>query len=1071
MQIVLPVSFSYLEMTLLLLLISILAISFLIGRKYYILKQNSHDRSNSILNNIQDGVYRTDLDGNMIWCSPSALKILRVNSPEIIKKVNVKDFYVNPEHRNELLTKLQENGQVSNYETLLRRMDGGEIVISCNSTYWYDDNGKIAGIEGVFRDITENKQAKKALIESEEKYRSLVEGASEAIFSVDSNGIFLYMNNVAAKRLEGNPENFIGKTMWEVFPKHIADSQMISIGKVFENGIGRSSQTATIIGGKKYRYSTNLQPIKDSLGEISAVLGVARDITSLINTQQDLQNERDFVESLLETANSLIVCMDKYARITVFNREIERLTGYSRDEVIGKSWPEIFLPKDHYHHKIDNFEEWVRKNPSDQLEAQIKTKTGELRTILWSNSTLFHPDSDEFTAITVGLDITDKKEIEKAQKESEARFKESLKYSQTVLYRLDLKTNTYDYISDIVYDFIGYTPEEIIKMGADGVNDLVHPDDKEFQANYRYKLFEIDKGDQSTRYTESRIKAKNGNYIWSGDSHALVRDDNGEPLYIIGCARDITKHKLVEHKLRQSELLNRKTLDSIDEAIHVINLNMEIVLMNNTFLSWCDKFGMQTDVIGKSIFDLFPFLPKTIKQEYQQVLQTGETFVTEEKNRIGGKTVITETRKIPVMDDGTITSLVTIIRDITFQRQAEAARIESELRFHEALENSHDILYRLNLKTNLYDYMSNSVFKLTGYTRDEVLAVKSDGINTITHPDDLKITENYRKRLIEADQGKEISHTIEYRIQHKDEHYIWLGDSHTLIRDAEGEPIYIIGVARDITAQKLSEIRHKARINLLDNLRKANDIDSCLEYGCRAILEANLFERAVLTLHNNKKEIVNIGYIGLDDETIKAARNAPPPNDALLAKLTQKQFRISNSYFIPAESGVLYVQTDRFVSQEDFSDLTYSTWSPGDELFVPIKGDSDKYEGWLSVDTPMNRKRPTLEIITLLEETVDIVTQKIREINTQNILDEKHNALIESEEKYRNLIDSSPDAIVIMKNGKVAFVNSMYNKLLGYKLGELGDELGFGKLIHKDDLEVVYQRMKDRKAGKEVPNL
>ncbi|MCP4631838.1 MAG: PAS domain S-box protein, partial [candidate division Zixibacteria bacterium] len=1037
-------------------LILISAILFLIGRKYYILKQNNHDRSDSILNNIQDGVYRTDLDGNMLWCSPSALRILRVNSPAIIKKVNVKDFYVYPEHRNELLTKLQENGQISNYETLLRRMDGSEIVISCNSSYWYDAKGEIAGIEGVFRDITENKQAKKSLIESEEKYRSLVEGASEAIFSVDSNGVFLYMNNVAAKRFNGNPKNFIGKTMWDIFPKNIADSQMSSIGKVFENGTGRSSQTITIIGGKKFRYSTNLQPIRDSLGKISAVLGVARDITSLIKTQQDLQNERDFVESLLETANSLIVCLDKYANITVFNSEIERLTGYSRNEVIGKSWPDIFLPKDHYHHKIDNFEEWVRKNPSDQLEAQIKTKTGEIRTILWSNSTLFHAGSDEFTAITVGLDITEKKKIEEAQIESETRFKESLKYSQAILYRLNLKTNTYDYMSEAVYDITGYTPEEVIAMGADGVNALAHPDDRDIHLSYRYKLFETDKGDLATHYFESRIKGKDGKYIWSGDSHALVRDENGEPLYIIGCARDITERKQIEQTLRQSELLNRKTLDSIDEAIHVINTDLEIVLINNTFLSWCDEFNLETDAIGKSIFDIFPFLPEGIREEYGQVLQTGESLLTEDEIYIGDKKIITETRKIPVMDNGTITSFVTIIRDITFQRQAEAARIESESRFHEALENSYDILYRLNLKTNLYDYMSNSVFKLTGYTRDEVLAVESDGINTITHPDDLKITENYRKRLIEADQGKEISHTIEYRIQHKDGHYIWLGDSHTLIRDAEGEPIYIIGVARDITAQKLSEIRHKARINLLNNLRKANDIDSCLEYGCQAIFEANLFERAVLTIHNDKKEIVNIGYIGLDAETIKAARNAPPPNDDLLAKLTQKQFRISNSYFIPAESGVLYVQTDRFVSQEDFSDLTYSTWSPGDELFVPIKGDSDKYKGWLSVDTPMNRKRPTLEIITLLEETVDIVTQKIREINAQNILDEKHNALVESEEKYRNLIDSSPDAIVIMKNGKVVFVNSMYNKLLGYKLGELGDELGFGKLIHKDDLEAVY---------------
>ncbi len=829
-EILLPILLGNLEIILLFILLLALAIIIILRRKNYILQRESERQSDSILNNITDGVYRTDMDGNMLWCSQSAMKILGVFSPGILKEVNVKDFYVYPEQRSDLLVKLQEHGQVTNYEALMRRMDGSKIFISCNSTYWRDKNGNIAGIEGVFRDITERKKAKEALIESEEKYRSLVEGASEAIFSVDYEGVFLYMNNVAAERHDGTPENFIGKTMWDIFPKHVADPQMALIREVFKTTRGHSAETMTMLKGKKYRYSTNMQPIKDSSGKISAVLGVARDITSMIQTQQDLKNERDFVESLLETANSLVVCMDKYARITVFNKEIEKLTGYSREEVIGKNWPDLFLPKDHYHHKIDNFEDWVREHQSDRLEGKIKTKSGELRTILWSNSTLFHPDSDEFTAIAIGFDITDNKKIEQAQIESEARFNESLKYSQAILYRLNLKTNTYDYMSNAVYDITGFTPEEVIAMGADGVNALAHPDDRDIHLNYRYKLIEADKDGLSTHYFESRIKGKNGNYIWSGDNHALIRDSDGEPLYIIGCARDITERKQIEQTLRQSELLNRKTIDSIDEAIHVIDTDLKIILINETFIKWCEELNVEADLKGKSIFDVFPFLPEKVKEEYQQVIKTGESLLTEEETVLGDQVIITETRKIPVIDKGVISHIVTVIRDITIQRQAEAARIESEFRFLEALENSRDILYRLNLKTNLYDYMSTSVFDMTGYTRDEVLAVEADGINTITHPDDLQITENYRKRLIDADQGKEVAHTIEYRIQHKDGHYIWLGDSHTLIRDSKGEPLYIIGVARDITEQKLTEIRHKARINLLDNLRKADGIDSCLHY-------------------------------------------------------------------------------------------------------------------------------------------------------------------------------------------------------------------------------------------------
>jgi len=791
------------------LLLLALAIILFLGRKYYILQHNSKRQTDSILNNIQDGVYRCDLDGNLIWVSPSALKILGVDSLEKVEHANVNDFYVDSTQREELLRRLREDGKAENYETLLERMDGRQIFVNCNASYWRDDNGKILGIEGVFRDITEQKRTKEALVESEEKYRSLVEGAAEAIFSVNYDGVFLFMNKIAAGRLDGIPENFIGKTMWDLFPKHIADSQIVSIRNVFDSGIGRSSETVTILKGKKHKYITNLQPIKGNSGKISSVLGVAQDITSFVKAQQDLEIERDFVKSLIETASSLIVCLDKYATITMFNKAIEKLTGYSRDEVLGKSWADIFLPEDHCHHKINNFEDWIRKHPIDSLEGQIKTKSGELRTILWSNSTFFHPDSDDFTVIVVGQDITDRKIAEQERIESETRFNESLEYSRDILYRLNLKTNTYDYMSEAVFDISGFTPEEIIAGGADGVNARVHPDDRALHINYRNRLTESDWGERATYYIESRIKTKNGQYIWLGDRHVLVRDTDGEPLYIVGCARDIT-------------------------------------------------------------------------------------------------------------------------------------------------------------------------------------------------------------------------------------------------------------------GQKKTEIRQKARLELLNNLRHTRDIDFCLELGCRAVYDSGLFERAVLTMHNDKKEIINIGYFGLEKAIVDAARNAPAPGDELIKKMTMDEFRISNSYFIPVESGVFETDFDRRIAQDHFENADDFSWRTGDELFVPVINEQNKIDGWLSVDTPFDRNRPTLETVGILEEIVDIVTQKIREIETQAILWEKHKALVESEKKYRQLIDSSPDATAIFQNGRIVLINSAFVKLLGYTLEEMGGEDGFMKIIQKDELKTVLQRMKERQAGKKL---
>ncbi len=182
--------------------------------------------------------------------------------------------------------------------------------------------------------------------------------------------------------------------------------------------------------------------------------------------------------------------------------------------------------------------------------------------------------------------------------------------------------------------------------------------------------------------------------------------------------------------------------------------------------------------------------------------------------------------------------------------------------------------------------------------------------------------------------------------------------------------------------------------------------------------------------------------------------------------MTQEKFRISNSYFIPEESGIIHVQSERFVRQEDFTNLKYSTWQPGDELFVPIKGSAKMYEGWLSVDTPINRKRPTLDVITLLEETVDIVTQKVREIRAHHILKEKHKALSESEEKYRNLIDSNPDPILIYQNNRIILVNPAFTQLLGYNQEDHSGESSFLKMIEEKYHGGVLKRIKARLAGK-----
>lgn len=144
---------------------------------------------------------------------------------------------------------------------------------------------------------------------------------------------------------------------------------------------------------------------------------------------------------------------------------------------------------------------------------------------------------------------------------------------------------------------------------------------------------------------------------------------------VIEYVRDISERRLAEEAIHETEKQYRMMIDAMSDAIHMVDENLRILLINKTFRDWNKKLGFPSDVIGHTPFEIYPFLTENIRKEYQWVLATGKTLVTEESQTIDGKTIITETRKIPILEGDKVTRIVTVIRDITEQR-----RMEEELR-------------------------------------------------------------------------------------------------------------------------------------------------------------------------------------------------------------------------------------------------------------------------------------------------------------------------------------------------------------------------------------------------------
>ena len=143
--------------------------------------QESEEKYRGVIENMIDGFYKTDVNGNAILFSPSVTNIIGFSEEEMIGKP-VASFYANPGERNLFLEKIKKIGKVENYPVEIKRKGKSNIYIEANAQVIYK-NGEYDGVEVVFRDVTERKKAEQALQESEIQLKEL-NATKDKFFSI-----------------------------------------------------------------------------------------------------------------------------------------------------------------------------------------------------------------------------------------------------------------------------------------------------------------------------------------------------------------------------------------------------------------------------------------------------------------------------------------------------------------------------------------------------------------------------------------------------------------------------------------------------------------------------------------------------------------------------------------------------------------------------------------------------------------------------------------------------------------------------------------------------------------------
>ena len=229
---------------------------------------------------------------------------------------------------------------------------------------------------------------------------------------------------------------------------------------------------------------------------------------------------------------------------------------------------------------------------------------------------------------------------------------------------------------------------------------------------------------------------------------------------------------------------------TLAEAGHVLEANLTAATLLGVERVWLVKKPFDLVVHPAARVVLRPFLEKIFSEGGKQTCEL----------QILNKGLFIDLESMCIIDnasDGTKRCRVVMV-DITERKQAEKQMRQSEERLRSVLDNSRDVIYRLNVQAGSFEYISPAVKDITGFSPDELMAQDTGTALAMIHPEDLPVMRAALERLQETGQAD-----VVYRLRAKSGDYIWMSNHMNLTRDSTGQPLYREGNIRDITERKL----------------------------------------------------------------------------------------------------------------------------------------------------------------------------------------------------------------------------------------------------------------------------
>lgn len=783
--------------------------------------RQSEAKYRRIFEGISDGVYLTSADGKLLLANPALVKMLGYKDVRDLQSVDIAtNGYADMGLRARFAELMERDGRVEAFESQWLHKDGSVVYVVENARAIRGSDGKVAFYEGTARDVTQERKAQEALLQSEARYRTLFDQASDAIFLADPESGALLDGNRRAQEL-------IGRSLGEIRSMHQRDlhppEEWERYAAVFqkhaEDPTGTSTSDLLVQHRDGRRIPVDISGSAFRAGGRRIQMGVFHDITERKRNEEALLRERNFSVAALDSLPALFYMLDATGNFMRWNQTLEKAGEYSSEEIARMHPLDFFEGSDKTLIAERIFQVFSRGHAT--AEAAFVTKSGARIPMFFSANKVRFEGQD--CLIGTGIDIAERVRADNALRESERMLQESQAVAGLGSYVLDIPSGLWT-CSEMLTQIFGIP--SLAKHEVATWVSILHPEEREAMVDY----FKTDVVGQARSFDrEYRIlRLGDGEERWVRGVGKLELDASGKPVKMFGTIQDITERKRAEETLRQSESRLQRILTHSPIAMALVGMDGTIEFINEKAV---ETFGYAHEEIPR--MDNWWALAYPDESYRAQVLSTWMGLVAEafahdreiegREYRVtckDGSVKTTFIFGVPISD-----KVFVMFQDVTARRQAEAALQESETRYRLIAEQTGQIVYEYLPEGDRFLW-SGALHATAGWREADLPRGMGEFEALLTPEDRRAVGESF----VDA-RRSEGRFSIEHRLLRGDGSRFWADNRGVYLPPAEGGEARILGTISDVT------VRHEALEEVLlvsGQLRHLLSATPTVLYTCSA---------------------------------------------------------------------------------------------------------------------------------------------------------------------------------------------------------------------------------------------